>query len=94
MTEHDWFQTRWGIRNPDGTMATTWQGQTWMWPSREEAERAMEYFAAAAAKLGCPDWRGVIVRQLCTPWIGEADNADSLVAELSAWLAKQTGSGS
>ena len=91
MNGPDWFQERWGIRNPDGSMATTWQGQVWIWETKEEAERAVGYFKAAAAKLGVADWQGVIVRQLCTPWIGESDNSDGLVEELSAWLSRQTG---
>jgi hypothetical protein len=87
----DWFQERWGIRNPDGTMATTWQGQVWMWETKEEAERFVDYFKAAAGRLGVADWQGVIVRQLSTPWIGESDNADGLVEELSACLSRKTG---
>jgi len=91
MNQHDWFETRWGIRLPDGTMATTWQGQIWSWDSRENAERAMEYFKAYSAKLGVADWNGEIVRQLCTPWISDSDDAGQLVEELSAWLARETG---
>ena len=36
MNAHDWFQTRYGIRLPDGTMATTMQGQPWMWDNLED----------------------------------------------------------
>lgn len=89
--DHDWLLTRWGIRNPDHTMATTWQGQTWIWDNRDDAERALGYFRAAAEKLGVTDWRGTIVRQLCTPWLSEHDNTDQLVDELTRWLEQQIG---
>ena len=91
MSDHDWFITRWGIRLPDGTMATTMQGQVWAWQNREDAERAAEYFKVYAAKIGISDWQGEIVRQLCTPWISEADNAEAMLEELSSWLARETG---
>lgn len=93
MNEHDWFQTRWGIRLPDGNMAATALGPLWIWNTREEAERAMGYFRIHAERLGLHDWRGEIVRQLCTPWISEDDNAELLVAELSRWLERETGGG-
>ena len=91
MNEHDWFITRYGIRLPDGNMAMTMQGQPWMWENLEDAERAIGYFRTNAEKLGVGEWHGEIVRQLATPWIGQADNADLMVQELSAWLERQVG---
>lgn len=91
MTDPDWLITRWGIRNPDYTMATTWQGQVWMWDSRDDAERAMGYFRAAAEKLGVTGWEGTIVRQLCTPWLGENETPGRMVDELTRWLEQQIG---
>lgn len=90
----NWFDTHWGIRLPNGQMAKTLTGQAWAWPTREDAERALGFFRSYAAQLGVSDWSGEIVRQLATPWIGESDNAELLVAELSRWLEQQTGGGS
>lgn len=91
MTEQFWLQTRYGIRLPDGSMATSMQGQVWSWPDIADAERAIGYFRSASERLGHDDWDGEIVRQLCTPWIGPRDNADALIEELSTWLAQQVG---
>lgn len=90
-TEHSWLQTRYGVRLPDGSMATSAQGQVWSWTDIADAERAIGYFRSASERLGHEQWDGEIVRQLCTPWIGERDNADTLIAELSAWLSQQIG---
>lgn len=91
MTDHLWLQTRYGIRLPDGSMATSMSGQVWSWPDMSDAEKAVGYFRDASARLGHADWQGEIVRQLSTPWIGVHDNADTLIEELSAWLTEQTG---
>jgi hypothetical protein len=91
--EYEWFQTRYAIRLPDGTLALGPAGTPWMWSDRSGAERAIGYFNYNARKLGVEEWNGEIVRQLCTPWIGENDNAATLVKDLSDWLAQQTGSG-
>ena len=91
MTEHA-FHTRWAIRLPNGKLAFSDLTNTaWMWDTRELAERAIGYFKHNADKIGVGDWEGEIVRQLCTPWIGEHDNADHLIQELTDWLARETG---
>ena len=91
IAEHQWFITRYGIRLPDGTMAMSPLGIPWMSEDRENAERAISYFEHNARRLGISEWRGEIVRQLCTPWIGDRDNAKTLVKDLSDWLAQETG---
>ena len=91
VAEHQWFSTRYGIRLPDGTMAISPLGMPWTWEDREMAERAIAYFQYNAQRLGVTEWRGEIVRQFCTPWIGDRDNADILIRDLSEWLARETG---
>lgn len=87
----NWFETQWGVRLPNGKMAMTMTGHAWTWPTREDAERAMVFFRAYSEQLGVEDWHGEVVRRLTTPWIGEDDNAELMVAELSRWLEQQTG---
>lgn len=89
----DAFTVRWAIRLPDGKVAGAVTGGLYMWASREEAERALGYFEIHAEKLGVTGWRGEIVRQLCTPWVGECDDvrAAEFLDELTAWLEEQTG---
>lgn len=91
MTDAQWFQTRYGIRLPDGSMAPTMAGTAWTCDSREVAEKAIAYFRDGAERIGVSDWSGEIVRQLCTPWISDTDNAQLLIKELNDWLAQQTG---
>jgi hypothetical protein len=91
MTDYAAFETRYAIRLPDGSLAMSPYDAPWMWSNRETAERAIGYFRHSAQKIGVAQWEGEIVRQLCTPWIGEHDNADHLITELTAWLARETG---
>jgi hypothetical protein len=86
------FSYRYAIRLPDGGLAMGPYDSPWMWERHDSAVKALGYFAEAARKIGAENWRGEVVHQLCTPWIGEHDNAARLVDELSAWLAEQTGS--
>lgn len=94
MNEHDWFQTRFAIRLPDGALAKTPNGIEWTTGDRQIVEKAMAYYREGAERLGVEEWNGQVVRQLCTPWIGEDDNADLMIKELSDWLTRQTGAGS
>lgn len=89
----DAFTVRWAIRLPDGNVATAITGAPYMWNSREEAQRALGYFETHAEKLGVANWRGEIVRQLCTPWIPESSDirAQEFLDELITWLEEQTG---
>ena len=90
--EQQWFQTRYAIRLPDGKLAfSDVTNSPWMWDTRDQAERAIGYFKHNAAKIGVAEWHGEIVRQFCTPWVGETDSAKNLIAELSAWLEQQIG---
>ena len=91
----DAFSVRWAIRLPDGNVATAITGAPYMWASQEDAERALGYFKLHAEKLGVHNWRGEIVRQLCTPWVSECDDvrAAEFVDELTEWLEEQTGGG-
>lgn len=88
MTE---YATRWAIRLPDGRLAMSSVGQAWMWNDRATAEQAIGYFQHNAERMGITDWRGEIVRQYCTPWLADSDTAERLVDELTAWLARETG---
>lgn len=89
----DAFTVRYAIRLPDGNVATAITGAPYMWNTAEEAERALGYFQTHAEKLGVTGWRGEIVRQLCTPWVGECSDirAAEFMDELTAWLEEQTG---
>ena len=93
MTDHDMFHIRYAVRLPDGKLAAAVTGIPWMWADRDAAEKAREHFADVAYKLGVDDWNGEIVRQLCTPWVGESDNihAQRFVDQLTDWLRKETG---
>lgn len=88
----DWFQTRYAVRLPDGQVAKTVTGAEWIWDSAEDADRACAYFKAHVEQLGVHDWHGEVVRQLCTPWIGQHGMWSALsLAELARWLEEQTG---
>lgn len=91
MSQSDWYLKRFAIKCPDGSLAHTAQDTVWMWDNVEAAERALGYFAGYAAKLGVHNWEGEIVHQLCTPWLGEHDNANAMLADLAAWLEQQIG---
>jgi hypothetical protein len=92
VTDYPGFETRYAIRLPNGKLAfCDITSSPWIWDSRELAEKSIGYFKHNAEKIGVSQWEGEIVRQLCTPWIGEKDNADHLITELSAWLARETG---
>lgn len=88
------FEIRYAVRLPDGNLARTLQGQPWIWDSRDDAERAIRYFADYSERLGVTGWHGEVVKQLCTPWVGELDNVDHLLDELNDWLEQQIGGGS
>ena len=85
------YETRWAIRLPDGRLAMSSVGQSWMWPDRATAEQAIGYFRFNAERMGITDWQGEIVRQYCTPWLADNDTAEHLFNELTAWLARETG---
>lgn len=93
MTDHDMFHVRYAVRLPDGKLAAAVSGVPWMWADRDAAEKARAHFADVAYKLGVDDWSGEIVRQLCTPWVGERDDihARQFVDQLTDWLRKETG---
>ena len=93
MTDEDVFHVRYAVRLPNGKLAAAVTGVPWMWSNREAAETAMGYFHEHAAKLGVTGWSGEIVRQLCTPWVGDCDDlrAAQFVDQLTDWLEKQTG---
>jgi hypothetical protein len=91
LTDYAAFQTRYAIRLPDGNLAMAPHDAPWMWDNRDTAQRAIGYFRQSAKKIGVNDWEGEIVRQLCTPWIGDDDNAVHLMQELTDWLARETG---
>jgi len=90
VAEDQWFSVRWAIRLPNGNI---WKGQygPWMWETEDAATQAIESIQRSADEIGVGEWRGGIVRQMCTPWIGKKDNADDLIGELSAWLERQIG---
>lgn len=92
MTDYE-YQIRYGIRLPDGSLAQSPYGQPWSWPDRETAERAIGYFRAGAERVGVHDWSGEIVRQLCSPWVGECDHAraQEFVDAITEWLEQQAG---
>lgn len=91
MTEPTWYQQRYAIRLPDGNLAISPFGEPWNWEDRAKAERAIEYFRLGAERVGVHDWNGEIVRQLCTPWIGDRDRYDHLIDELNRWLDREIG---
>lgn len=91
MTEPTGYLERFAIRLPCGELAQSPYGQAWMWDERAKAERAIAYFRAGAQRIGVTDWNGEIVRQLCTPWLGDNDRADHLIEELTRWLERETG---
>jgi hypothetical protein len=85
------YATRWAIRLPNGRLAMANLALEWSWASREEAEQAIGYFRFNAERMGISDWNGEIVRQYCTPWLGDNDNGEHLVDELTEWLVRETG---
>lgn len=93
MSDHDIFHLRYAVRLPDGKLAAAVTGVPWMWADRDAAERAREHFRDVAYKLGVPGWSGEIVRQLCTPWVGDCDDlrAAQFVDQLTEWLKNETG---
>lgn len=89
------FSTRWGIRMPDGSMfKSPYSGAVVTWNDRERAEEILEQLRTQSAFIGVTDYKGCVVRQLCTPFVSDTDNVDHLMDQLSAWLTQQTGSGS
>ena len=90
VAEDQWFQVRWAIRLPNGLLAKGPYGP-WMWETEDAATQAIESIQRSADSIGVGEWRGEIVRQMCTPWIGKKDNAADLIGELSAWLERQIG---
>lgn len=89
------FSTRWGIRTPDGSMfKSPYSGAVVTWNDRERADEILDQLRTQATFMGVTDYKGTVVRQLCTPFVGDDDNVDRLIDELSAWLSQQTGSGS
>lgn len=84
------FVERYAVRMPDGTLAKMGCHE-FAFSDRAMAEQALVNMKLAAAQIGIHDWSGEIVRQLCTPWIGDRDNAEHLVADLQRWLETQTG---
>lgn len=91
MSAADWFATRYAVRLPNGELLKNAMGSVWTWDTTAEAEHALSYFEAHTKQLGVDDWRAEIVHQLCTPWLGEHDTADHMIAELTRWLEAQTG---
>jgi hypothetical protein len=86
------FKTKYAIEMPDGSLfKSPYSGAEVTWTDRPRAEEILEQLRMQATYMGVTDYRGRIVRQLCTPFIGDDDNADHLIAELNKWLADQTG---
>lgn len=81
------FTERFAIRMPNGLIAGVG-----LYADRTAAEHALLIMRTTASQqLGVGDWSGHVVRQLCTPFIGDRDNADHLIGELTNWLNTQTG---
>ena len=93
MTDYSKFTTTWAIQMPDGSYAkaSPREERPLMWSSRELAEEYMQQIKAAAASIGITAWTGRVVRQYCTPFIGDGDDAEVLVAELEAWMRANGG---
>lgn len=81
------FTIIFGVQLPDGTYAKSDPGQQHplLWGERQYAEDYAEQLREAAKSLGLT-WTGRVVRQYCTPFIGDGDDAQELLAELDEWM--------
>lgn len=86
------FVERFAIRLPDGTIARYGCHEI-LFLDRATAERQLDHCREAAAHLGVHGWPGEVVRQLCTPFVGDRDTGEHLVADLQRWLDTHTGGG-
>lgn len=92
MPDHHGFSEHFAIRMPDGNMFNyPGTDNVARWNDRAQAQCVLEQMRAQQRHFGVPDWRGEIVRQYVSPFIGDNDNADALLAELDRWLRQQTG---
>lgn len=86
------FSTEYALLMPNGQLAINpMTGSAWIWADQAAAEQALQSVRANAVSIGVTDWAGVVVRRYSTPFIGPSDPSEQLVADLSAWLKKQTG---
>lgn len=84
------FIERFAIRLPDGTIARYGCHEI-LFPDRTAAEHQLDHLKDTAAQLGVHGWAGEVVRQLCTPFVGDRDTGAQLVADLQRWLDTHTG---
>ena len=89
--DYNRFTIIFAVQLPDGTYAkeTPAHEHPLLWGERQHAEFYAEQLREAARSIGL-EWNGRIVRQYCTPFVGDGDDAEQLLAELDSWLREQT----